>query len=189
MPAMPFAVAVLAIGTFPVFGSAINTDGTYYEFNFGTAPFLAVGCNNPTDTNCSLTTNPVANVTNTSPWLFTGPATLFILDLGDIGDRFSWTDSIGGGSGTTSDVGNPGTNPCGFDIGCATINAYSKGSFALGGGDHSLQITLIQNASGTTFGQAVFSVTAIPEPGTIGLLGAGLLALALGQRRRNRRAQ
>src|SRR5258705_6153314 len=109
MRAMPFAVAVLAIGTFPVFGSAINTDGSYYEFNSGTAGTgnaLAVGCNNPT-TNCTLTTNPQANVTNTSPWLFTGPATLFILDLGDIGDRFSWADSIGGGSGLTSDVGNP----------------------------------------------------------------------------------
>jgi hypothetical protein len=187
MRVLPCALVLLAIAAFPVFGSAINTDGTFYEFNFGTAPFLAVGCNNPVTTNCSPTTNPVANVTNTSPWLFTGPATLFILDLGDIGDRFSWTDSIGGGSGTTSDVGNPGTSPCAFDIGCSAINAYSKGSFILGGGDHSIQITLIQNALNTTGGQAVFSVTAIPEPGTIGLLGGGLLALALARRRRNRR--
>jgi hypothetical protein len=138
-----------------------------------------------------LTSNPVANVSNDSPWTFTGAGTLFITDIGHIGDRFSWQDSIGGGSGSTSNVTNSGLDPCGLDIACSALNAsYSQGTFSLGAGNHSLTITLLQNALNTTGGQAVFKVTsavaAVPEPGTLSLMGAGLI-MAVGLLRRRRK--
>src|SRR5258706_6108269 len=152
-------VAVLAFGSLPVFGSTILTDGTYYEFRFSGAISPAAGClNTGVISDCSLTSNPVANVNNTSPWTFAGPATMFITDIGHIGDRFSWADSIGGGSGTTTDVTNSGLDPCGLDIACSALNHnYSQGTFSLGTGNHSLTLSIIQNALGTTGGQAVFS--------------------------------
>src|SRR5262249_4800721 len=152
-------------GAFPVFGSTITLDGTWYEFNFGLATSTATGCfNTGAITDCTLTQNPVANVSNTSPWTFTGAASLFVLDLGDVGDRFEVFDNTVS-LGMTSNISNTGGNPCGspgtLDIACSQGNAaYSRGTFDLGSGDHSITINVIQNATNTTFGQAVFNATA-----------------------------
>jgi len=169
----------------------ITTDGTYYEFYFGMAPSSAAACSP-----CTATNNPVASMSAGPPWTFSAAASLFVLDLGDTGDVFRAFDN-GVSLGTTSPAPNPGTNPCGFNIGCAAGNAlYSKGFFPLGPGFHSITIDVIQNAQNgppntlLPQGNAVFSVTAtttvVPEPssllvlavtGALGISGAFLKKL------------
>jgi len=193
------ALSALALGVAPLFGAAITPGTTWYEFDFGTANTStadAVGCGD--SGTCTPTQNPVANQTNTVPWTFSllNGGSIFVLDLGDVGDRFEVFDNPGNGVGSlglTSDVPNPATtNPCGspgvLDITCSQgNNAYSRGLFSLGSGPHSITIDVVRNAGTTTFGQAVFQVTAapsgVPEPGTLILMGTGLLGLAYLRRR------
>jgi hypothetical protein len=120
----------------------ITTDGTYYEFFFGAAPSAAAGCSP-----CMATTNPVAVTSVGPPWTFSDAASLFVLDIADTGDQFQAFDN-GISLGTTSVVPNPGTDPCGFNIGCAAGNPlYTKRTFALGIGAHSITLNVIQNAT------------------------------------------
>jgi hypothetical protein len=128
-------------------------------------------------------TNPLAERNTVAPWTFTGPGSLLVLDLGDIGDTFrSFDNSVQVGDTSAA----PATgNPCGFDIACALthtgVSGYSSGMFnILGAGSHSITISLLTNAPNTTFGQAVFSLSpTVPEPATLGLIGASLAGLAL----------
>lgn len=180
-------LALVAIGCVPAFGSAIFTDGSYNEFTFGTAPGTVIGCGPANAQVCSATTNPVADRGSTSPWTFTGPAVLFVLDIGDIGDTFQVFDNLVS-QGDTSATSGSG-NPCGFDITCALANlgatGYSSGTFVFGAGSHSITIDLLTNAVGTAGGNAVFSLSAaVPEPATFGLIGISLAGLAFYRRRR-----
>jgi hypothetical protein len=194
-------LGALALGVVPAFGGAITPGTTWYEFDFGTAgqsSAHAVGCG--TSGTCSVTQNPVADRTNTSPWTFSllNGGSIFVLDLGDVGDRFEVFDNFNGGGiasiGQTSNVANPSpsSNPCGapgtLDITCSQGNAaYSNRLYSLATGSHSITIDVVQNAGTTTFGQAVFQVSAnavgVPEPGTIVLMGTGLLGLVYLRRR------
>jgi hypothetical protein len=180
-------IATLAVSALPMFGSAILVDGTYHEFAFGLAPYTVIGC----DTDCTNSTNPVSEQGSTSPWTFSGAAVLFVIDVGHQGDRFQAFDN-NVSLGLTTDVGNPpNVSPCGFDIGCAIADSgYSRGTFALGSGDHSITLDLIQNAGTTIGGNAFFSVgpsaAGVPEPGTFGLLGLGFAACAVARFRRRK---
>lgn len=161
----------------------IAIDGSYHEFVFGEAPGPAIGCLNQ---NCSPTTNPVADTSSTSPWTFTGPATLFVLDLGHIGDVFGIFDN-NVSLGTTSAPSGSG-NPCGFDIACSVGTAgYSRATVPLGAGDHSLTFSIVANAPDTESGSAVFSVSsaasAVPETSAWVLVGSGLVLLGAWRRR------
>lgn len=173
----------------PAFASPIAVDGTYHEFSFGLAPGAAGGCLNE---NCSATTDPVAELDSTSPWTFSGAASIFVLDIGDIGDIFGIADN-GTSLGTTSSTTGTG-RPCDFDIGCALENTgptgYSSGTFLVGAGDHSISFSIVANAPGTTAGNAVFTVSptngnlsSVPEPGTYLLTGSVLALLGLIRRR------
>lgn len=171
-----FSAMLLAM---PVFGGAILPDGSYHEFQFGTATSAVFSCAG----GCDATSNPIAEQTSSPPWTFTtaGPATLFVLDLFFKGDRFQFFDNLVS-VGTTSVVANTGVNSCSGDIACATADAgYSRLSVALSAGAHSLTGSVIANATGASAGgAAVFSVatSAVPEPGTMVLIGLGGVLLA-----------
>jgi hypothetical protein len=182
-------VATLAVSALPMFGSSILVDGTYHEFAFGLAPDTVVGCSGG---GCTPSTNPVADQSNDPPWTFSGSAILFVIDVGHKGDRFEPFDN-NVTLGPTTDVGNPlNVDDCSFDIGCAVANlGYSRGTYLLGAGSHSITINLIQNAGTTTGGQAFFSVSpaeSVPEPGTAGLFSLGLAAFAASRFRRRKEA-
>lgn len=169
------SIAALATLALPSFASTIAADGTYHEFLFGTAISPVSGCGG-----CGPTINPVAEQLSTAPWTFTstGSVTLFVLDLFLKGDRFQFFDnSLSVGS--TSVIPNTGVSTCDNNIGCAIGDTgYSRLTVTLGAGSHSLTGNVIQNALGSGGGAAVFSVSAVPEPGTFGLMfGAAVVGL------------
>ena len=174
-----------------VFGGSITPGTTWYEFDFGLATSPAVGCGDP-GTNCTTTQNPVADKTNTVPWTFTlaGTGSIFVLDLGAIGDQFQIFDNLISLGLTSAITAGDGTNPCGFDIACANGDSrYSRGLFALGSGFHSITIDVIQNAAGSTAGQAVFQVTpvsaSVPDTGaSVLLFGISLVVILFTQTRK-----
>jgi len=186
--------AILSAPLFAIVGSSIAIDGTtYHEFVFGVASASpgtpATGCGPANAASCSATTNPVAETNTVSPWTFSGAATLFVLDIGDIGDRFDVFDNgtLLGPTSATSGSGNP-CGPSGtLDIACALIHNggptnLSSGTFQLPAGSHSITLSVIANAPATTFGDAVFlvgppSISATPAPPTSLLIFAGMLII------------
>ncbi len=176
------ALSLLAL---PMFSDPIVPDGTYHEFAFDQATSAVFTCGG--GANCVATTDPVAEDTSTPPWTFTttAPTKLFVLDLFQKGDRFEFFDNSVP-VGVTSVIANTGLDTCDNDIGCAIGDAgYSRLTVLLPAGVHSLTGEVIQNALGSSSGAAVFSVSSVPEPGTLAFLGLG--AVLLGGLRRFRR--
>ncbi len=128
----------------------------------------------------------------TSPWTFTGAADITVQDLYYAGDRFSVFD-FGSLVGTTSNPANDGTY-CGNDPAACGSVKFSKGTFSLGSGAHSLTIQIIQETSAVNSGSAVFRLAAgsgggepgVPEPTTLSMMGLGLGALIFGWRARRK---
>lgn len=173
-----FLGGLLAAATAPLSATTVAVDGAYHEFQFGAAGTFAYSCGGL----CTPTTL-LAEQTGSPAYTFTGSGTVNLVDLFIEGDQFELFDnSLLVGS--TSTPLNTGANPCGGDITCAmTTTGYSKGSFLLGAGSHSLTIEVIQNATGSSGGAAVFNVAAstspVPEPASLMLTGTGLSGLAL----------
>ena len=164
----------------PASATPVLVDGTWHQFGFQAAGSSVTSC-----VGCLPTSNPLAEQLSTPPWTFSGPATLTVLDLYLIGDRFEVFDS-GVSLGTTSVVANTGLTPCGGDIGCALADlGYSRLVLDLGAGAHSLTMNVIQNAAGSSLGASVFQLSSavVPEPGTMLLFAAAFAATGARVRR------
>jgi hypothetical protein len=151
----------------------ITVDGGWYGFCFNTPGPATAGCDNDAGQSSG----------NDFTFSATDPVLLKVTDAflhGDTFDVFDFgvllfsTPSVAMGGGAT-------TNP---DLAFADP-LYSHDSIVLGAGPHSISIfNVVGPISG---GGAYMEVeTAVPEPGTLALLGTGVLALV--RRRRQLRS-
>ena len=125
------------------------------------------------------------------PWTFTTlvPETLNVTDAFLAGDAFDVFDF---GAPILSTPSVPTGGSCGADPDFCfysedpTARHNSQGSVGLAVGDHSLTITARDSPFGS--GNAYFQTSAavVPEPGSLMLLGSGLLPALVALRRRNR---
>lgn len=123
---------------------------------------------------------PVAVTENPFTFTITAPGggVLTIVDGGVDGDQFEVTDNavvLGNTSVPANDGGNGGWN---FDV-LLTDARFSKGSFALAPGAHTVTLRTIAEATGFTSGAAGLKVDSpVPIPAT-SYWGLGILAALL----------
>ena len=171
----------------PSWGDAIVADGKYYEFIGVTVGQPVQPCGT-----CYPSTNPSGIVyTAATPWTFTGPANLFVLDLFLSGDQYEVFDT-GVSLGQTSTP--PGVEmQCGqplvADIACSIASPnFSRRNYILGTGPHSITINYIRTTSVAHSGGAL-QLTAIPEPAGMALILAGLGMMIRARRATDTRLQ
>lgn len=123
-------------------------------------------------------------------------ATLTVVDGGFAGDTFAVSSGSGlPGASSSVPIGSyEASTDIGLDFEAALADSsFSRGVFLFGQGDYSITGLLVQSVTfagerlDSTVGGLRLSVTApVPEPESIGLLLAGLVAMGAWMRRRNR---
>jgi hypothetical protein len=171
------AVALAGFGfVVPQANATAVATNTWYEFGFsgtgGDALISGVGFAPATNAPDG---NPIVQV-DSPAWTITSavPLTLYVQDLFlslDQFDMFNNAVDLGNSSANT-----PGAD-CGSDITACIANAdFSRGTYFLPAGSSSITGIHVQGVAGA----AVFELTPAPEPSSLALLGAGLLAIAVG---------
>jgi hypothetical protein len=168
--------------------AAINLDQWYVFLWTGPVEFPAStcygGCFPP---------QGVIDAPNNSPWTISGPITLRVLDISYPGEQLEVFDN-GVSVGKTSAPGEGDGTFCGGGgtiIGvedCWALPGFSKGTFDLGGGAHSINFFIANCPWEYCTGSAVFVAepTVVPLPATAWLL-LGTAVAGLGGRRWLRR--
>jgi hypothetical protein len=132
-----------------------------------------------------------------SPFTFTSATavTVQVTDAYVAGDRFELFDNAAS-QGLTSTPNNL-SQPWTADPSAAWLGTFSKGSFTLAAGSHSLVLKNVQIPNNIDSGAAYFRVLGpgdnvgvsevAPEPGTLALVGIGLAGFAVRRRLARRR--
>ena len=156
-------------------GAIVVGNANWYEFGFGGAGTFATsgaGTVPSSGGNSQYADDPAWT------WTSSGITVLTVTDAFIAVDQFQIYDF--GVAGALTSV-PAGSNPALSDPVLALLNPdYSRGFFYFGAGSHSLTIGQIAGVPGAGY----FRVDTVPEPGTILLLGSGLLGLASFRRKR-----
>jgi hypothetical protein len=176
------ALTGLGLAASPASATAISIN-TWYEFGFGTpsgSPLVSgVGfaplVNAPDG-------HPIVQV-GSPAWTITStvPLTLYVQDMFSAVDQFDMFNNAANLGLTSADANNNAIN-CGNDItACIASAGNSRGTFLLPAGADSLTGERLCQGNNCAGGAAVFELTpAVPEPSSLAVLGAALLALAVG---------
>jgi hypothetical protein len=169
--------AALCFGLIAAVASAVPIAvGQWYEFGFtGTGGDALI-------TGAGTVPGVLSIQVGDPPWTFTCATTceLTVTDGFQAIDQFQFFDFGASLGDTSAPSGDPAHN-CGNDeLGCLADPQMSHGMFLLAAGDHSITGTHLLGMPGAAF----FIVSAVPEPGSLMLIGVGLLAL-VGIRRRS----